>query len=116
MGDGDRKYQQVPIKLIYNLNIPLLSDYFTIQCEDIIKKNKSSIKNNFYQTLPYASIHYDSKIRDRLATVEKTDDDFNVLVLGLDSVSRLQFERMLPQTYDYVNKELGGILLKGLFN
>ncbi|CAF3851822.1 unnamed protein product, partial [Rotaria sp. Silwood1] len=107
IGEGDKEYEKVPIKLLYNVNILLLSDYFTVQCED-------KTKNKVYPNLPYASIHYSPNIRKRLENIKITEDDFNVLILGLDSVSRLQFERMLPQTFDYVTKELDGIVLKGL--
>ncbi|CAF4743554.1 unnamed protein product, partial [Rotaria sp. Silwood1] len=106
IGEGDKEYEKVPIKLLYNVNILLLSDYFTVQCED-------KTKNKVYPNLPYASIHYSPNIRKRLENIKITEDDFNVLILGLDSVSRLQFERMLPQTFDYVTKELDGIVLKG---
>ena len=113
LGEGDRSYRKVSIRLIYNLNIPLLNDHFTIQCDDPKKKN-------FYAKLPYASIHYNPTVRQRLENFQNKkedddDDDFNLLVLGLDSISRLQFQRMLPQTYDYLTKELNGIILKGLF-
>ena len=74
-------------------------------------------KKTFYPKLPYASIHYDSNIRQRLEKFPKNeDDDFNILVLGFDSVSRLQFQRMLPQAYDYLTKKLDSIILKGLVN
>jgi hypothetical protein len=46
--------------------------------------------------------------------VKKQEDDFNILVLGFDSISRLQFQRMLPQSYDFVTNVLNGIVLKGL--
>ncbi|CAF1010931.1 unnamed protein product [Adineta steineri] len=106
-GQGDKRYQQIPIVLIYNSSIPLLSDHFTIQCQDIIKKK-------FYPILPYTSIHYNRDIRERLTNVEKeNDEDFNVLILGFDSISRLQFQRMLPETFDYITKQLDAIILKG---
>ncbi len=110
LGQGDRSYRKIPIRLIYNLNIPLLSDYLTIQCEDPKKKN-------FYPKLPYASIHYNPTIRQRLENIPKqvNDDNFNLLVIGLDSISRLQFQRMLPQTYEYLIEQLNAIVLKGLF-
>ncbi len=46
--------------------------------------------------------------------MKKQEDDFNILVLGFDSISRLQFQRMLPQSYDFVTNVLNGIVLKGL--
>lgn len=98
------------MKLIFNVSIPLLSDYFTIECDDPIKKT-------FYPKLPYASIHYNVNTRQRLENYKSKDeeDDFSILMLGLDSVSRLQFQRMLPQTYDYITKQLDAIVLQGFF-
>ena len=106
---GDQIPQKLPVPLIYNLTIPLLSDHFTIECAD--SENKQ-----FYPKLPYTSIHYDPLVRQRLADFkrnEQDDDDYNILVLGLDSISRLQFQRMLPQTYQYLTRNLSAIILKG---
>ncbi len=108
LGEGDGSYRKVPVTLIYNIDIPLLSDYFTIQCSD-------PKKINFYPKLPYASIHYNPTIRQRLENIKKEEDDFDILVVGLDSISRLQFQRMLPKTYEYLIQELNAIVLKGLY-
>ena len=65
LGQGDRRYQKVPIRLIYNINIPLLSDYLTVTCDDPKKKI-------FYPKLPYASIHYNPTVsRTFLANIKK---------------------------------------------
>ena len=106
---GDQRAQIVPVSLIYNFDVILLSDHFIVQCEDP-KKEK------FYPKLSFASIHHDPIVRQRLANVSKDEhqDDFNVLVLGVDSISRLQFQRMLPQTYNYLTQNLNAIILKGI--
>lgn len=108
LGEGDKPHRRIPIPLIYNLSIPLLSDYFTIECDDITKKV-------VYPKLPYATIHYNPTTRQRLTNIkQKHEEDFNILMLGLDSVSRLQFQRMLPQTYNYMTKQLDAHILQGL--
>lgn len=38
---------------------------------------------------------------------------FNVFVLGFDSLSRLAFMRKLPKSYEYLTKNLTGLVLKG---
>lgn len=114
LDQGDLPYRETPIVLPYNVSISLLSDYFTIQCQQSNDK-LPSVKRISYPGLPYASISYDHNVRWRLAAVTKQKNDFNVLILGLDSVSRLQFERMLPKTFAYITKELDGIVLKGRF-
>lgn len=110
LSQGDRPAQIIPVSLIYNLDVPLLSDHFIVQCDDP-KKQK------FYPKLSFASIHYNPIVRQRLAANSKKDehdDNYSILVLGLDSISRLQFQRMLPQTYHYLTKNLDAIVLKGI--
>ncbi|UJR27753.1 hypothetical protein I4U23_009026 [Adineta vaga] len=105
-GEGDRSYKRTQIRLTYNQTTSLLSDYFSLQCDSMRGRNS-------HPRLSYASIHYNEHVHQRLAHVKRKEDDFNVLVIGLDSVSRLQFERMLPETFDYMTKELDSIILKG---
>lgn len=38
---------------------------------------------------------------------------FNVIMFGLDSLSRNAFMRKLPKTYEYLTEKLGGVVLKG---
>lgn len=38
---------------------------------------------------------------------------FNVFMLGFDSLSRLAFMRKLPKSYEYLTKNLTGLVLKG---
>lgn len=43
----------------------------------------------------------------------QSSDNFNVLILGLDSLSRQMFMRLLPKTHKYFTEVLGGSLLEG---
>ena len=113
VGEGDQPYEQVPIALPYNVSVSLPSDYFTVECNDAIQNGLSSTRKAFYPQLSYASIHRNTRVRERVSKATVGTDDFNVLVLGIDSVSRLQFERMLPQTFRYITKEMDGIVLNG---
>ena len=108
VSQGDRAVQKVPIHLVYNFDIPLLNDHFTVQCED-------PDRQKFYPKVPYASIHFNTKTRQRLAQFQKQNDDYDVLVLGFDSISNLQFQRMLPESYEYLTKNLGSTILQGRF-
>jgi hypothetical protein len=114
VGQGDHHYREIPIVLPYNVNISLLSDHFIVQCSRP-KNPLSPLKRPSYSKFPYVSIRYDRNVRQRLAAVTKQNQDYNILILGLDSVSRLQFERMLPKTFAYLTKKLDGIVLKGQF-
>ena len=103
LGHGDHFYQVKSISLVRDVNIPILSDHFTVRC------NQTSTP---HPDVPYITIRNDKKIRQRLATVRKQNDDLNILILGLDSISRLQYERMLPKTHAHI-KKLNGTILKG---
>ncbi|CAF0794384.1 unnamed protein product [Adineta ricciae] len=106
LGEGDAPYKMTSTKLIYNQNTQLLSDYFVLKCDRTMRRSVSS-------GVPYASVHYNEHVHKRLANFPRKEDEFNVLILGIDSVSRLQFERMLPKTFHYLTKELETIVLKG---
>ena len=108
LGQGDASYKRTSTKLIYNRTTQLLSDYFDLQCGRTMRRSASS-------RVPYASVHHNEHVHRRLANFPRKEDEFNVLVLGIDSVSRLQFERMLPNTFDYLTKELEAVVLKGLW-
>ena len=38
---------------------------------------------------------------------------YNVIILGLDSMSRFAYKRFLPKSYTYFTRELGGVVLEG---
>lgn len=113
IGKGDKPYKEVPIRLIYNVSIPLISDFFVLECRDIEKAKNRTIKERFYGKIPVASIHNNIQTRERLSKKTENDDQFNVLILGMDSVSRLQFQRMLPKTYEYISFEPNSFIFQG---
>ncbi|CAF0998420.1 unnamed protein product [Didymodactylos carnosus] len=121
IGKGDQHYFETSVFLIYNMSIPILTDYFTIRCQenDITDSTKRQIQPRQYPVQPRVSIRYDSIVRQRLENYtlqtkkNTTVDEYNVLILGVDSVSRLHFERLMPKTYRYLTHELNGIVLKG---
>lgn len=45
--------------------------------------------------------------------VERQEDDYNVMILGIDSVSKLNFHRMLNLTAKTILDDLGGIEMQG---
>lgn len=56
---------------------------------------------------------FDCRSKER--PMVKTHLGYDVLMFGFDSVSRMTFMRFLPKTYSFLIKELGAIVLKGLF-
>lgn len=112
LGHGDHFYQEKSIDLPFNITISLLSDHFIVRCNQS-KKELHTENRTSQLEMPYISIRDDHTVRKRLAAVTKQKEDLNVLILALDSVSRLQYKRMLPKTYAYLTNKLHGIVLKG---
>ncbi|XP_023229253.1 uncharacterized protein LOC111629573 [Centruroides sculpturatus] len=62
-----------------------------------------------YYTNYHAHIH-----RIALKKVEDKRKRYNVMLLGIDSLSRLAFIRQLPKTYNYLTKVMGTHVLRGM--
>uniref|UniRef100_A0A2C9K0A0 Uncharacterized protein n=1 Tax=Biomphalaria glabrata TaxID=6526 RepID=A0A2C9K0A0_BIOGL len=61
----------------------------------------------------HAGIRYDDTIQKRDVTPNPRGLDVDVIMIGLDSVSRLAWQRHLPLTRDYFVKVLNGIEMEG---
>lgn len=119
-----------------------INAYGKIQCEftDILrvddyenKEGKTTIVDDTYQLIEsdlvkVACKSASSKWSTVLTTIRKNDTlwresswdkipdealKMNVLMFGVDSVSRNLFMRKLPQTFNYITKSLKGLVLKG---
>ena len=79
-------------------------DVFLVTCED-----DSNLK-------VYERVHYNIDFK-RVSTSRQlrneTEDDLSVLILVLDSVSRLAAERHLPKTMRFLESQLGAFVFKG---
>lgn len=86
--------------------VPLENDFFHIKCES---KDKLTWKNIM------AGVRRNETIVKRLKTVKPPAEalKLNVLMFGLDSMSRLHYIRKLPKTYKYLTDVLKGVVLKG---
>ena len=81
---------------------PITSDFFTVRCVGT-SNNKT-----------YRNIHSGIYKKETKAHPLPTSAmGFNVLILGLDSVSRMAMERLFLKTYSYFKDTLGGIVLEG---
>jgi len=93
-------------------NVPdgfrLQSDFFGAQCRSL--KGKETFEILDAGIAPIAELEAPNVERP-----SSTSPLFglNVLVLGLDSVSRLAFMRTLPKSYEYLTDSLGAVVLKG---
>ena len=78
--------------------------------EKVLFINKSNSSN-----VNISSSSSDSETNKNVKNSEKkeTEEKLNVIIFGTDSVSRLNFRRHLPKTYEYLTKELGAFEFLG---
>lgn len=87
----------------YNLEA---SDFVRVRCFGESGKRWSSI---------LSGIRHDQDVLDRTGwhLIPPAALKLNVLIFGFDSLSKNTFIRKLPKSYDYVKKQLNGIVLEG---
>ena len=54
-----------------------------------------------------------NKILKKLKTVKSQETPLNVLMIGLDSMSHMSYQRKLPMTYKFLRDKLGAVILNG---
>lgn len=84
------------------------SEYITIKDEFVrvtCSVNNKSVYDQYYIQAPAKPIMYTQEIN-------KNKSSYNVLILGIDNVSRLNFHRTMPKTLAYL-KEKGAVDLVG---
>lgn len=86
--------------LLYGQRVKIESEYIQVFCEN---SNQSQIYIDFHSFFP-------SSIRNE---EEQENDKLNVMILGIDSVSKLNFHRMLNLTAKTIIEELDGVELHG---
>ncbi|GBM49216.1 hypothetical protein AVEN_158189-1 [Araneus ventricosus] len=86
--------------------LKLEQDFFVVKCEGADKK--------LWKTLG-AAIHRNETLVEELKDIEPPPKSMklNVIMYGLDSMSRMHFIRKLPKTYKYLTENLKGIVLEG---
>jgi Protein of unknown function (DUF229) len=87
--------------LHFNQRTKIESEYIQVFCEN--NNNQSQIYNDYHSFFP-------AKTDEDTAT---NADKYNVMILGIDSVSKLNFHRMFNKTAHTVFQELGAIELHG---
>ncbi|CAD5118659.1 unnamed protein product [Dimorphilus gyrociliatus] len=83
---------------------PVPADFFELTCRGM-KEGTISTYSNYH-----AAIKTRKEIDERPVT---SDKKWNVIMFGFDSVSRMQWMRLLPKTYAFLTKELGSVVLEG---
>lgn len=86
-------------------NVTLHNNIVTVKCT--IKSKKKKIYEN-----AYAPVTITKNVRKKLDNFNNATRQLSVLIVGIDSISRLSFIRALPNTYRYV-EENDWVPLKG---
>ncbi|XP_066260671.1 uncharacterized protein [Euwallacea similis] len=89
------------------------SEYYKLEKSDVVRASCQSSEYKWLATL--TGIRLENGIWDRSSWEEmkSTAAKMNVLIFGYDSLSRNAFIRKLPETYEYLTKNLDSIVLEG---
>ncbi|XP_014661548.1 PREDICTED: uncharacterized protein LOC106804739 isoform X3 [Priapulus caudatus] len=83
-------------------------DFINVQCFDIYDRLKYENFHSFIQVKP------DVERRCALNSASANSNErVNVILLGIDSVSRLAFHRQMPRTLRFLENEMGAFEMKG---
>lgn len=99
----DDRLQQNDIK-IFNDTIEIKDEFFRAVCT--FKGN--IVYDNFFAT----ALKKDIILHDNVKEVPKNKSAYNVLILGIDALSRLNFHRTMPRTLSFIQKK-GAVELLG---
>ena len=107
------RYSEVEITDINNADLikqtPLTSssypqsDFVHVEC---LNADEKIVYSNFLY-----KINNETAGRHKLG--QASNDQLNIIILGLDSTSRLVAERKIPKTLAYIREELGAYVMKG---
>jgi hypothetical protein len=113
-GDGKNDdlflYEDEPIT--FTDDIPVLSEFIRIAC---FGENGDMIYTNFHAFIQDKSIMEDrANLQfDAFLKRDVPKETFNVLMVGLDSMSRLNFIRQMPKTRDFLLNTLDAVEMSG---
>ncbi|XP_075725426.1 uncharacterized protein LOC119183341 [Rhipicephalus microplus] len=84
--------------------IPLQHDVVYVSCR------------NYFEIPVYSNVHAVLRIPKSMMTspTPEAQNRPNVLVFGLDSISRLSMMRLLPKTYTFLTEVLGSVVFRGM--
>lgn len=101
---SDTDFKQLPeVKGLGN-GSPVPADFFELICRGMKDGTISS----------YSNFHAAIKRRKEIdARPLPSDKKWNIIMFGFDSVSRMQWMRLLPKSYEYLTKKLGSVILEG---
>ncbi|CAH1786940.1 unnamed protein product [Owenia fusiformis] len=102
----DNAYTMDAQQTKFKQDVHLKVEYIKVKCYD---RNGKTIYKNFH-----AVVFEKQQVEDECKrnTVER-NEKLNIVLLGVDSVSRLNFMRLMPKTRRFIEEELNGFELTG---
>ncbi|KAG8186660.1 hypothetical protein JTE90_014736 [Oedothorax gibbosus] len=99
-------------KVVYGKEIPLHEDgsLLPTEVEFVQVRCQNFAGVSVYQQL-HTHIQTTKKLESQTSVLKNA---INVLIFGLDSMSRLSFIRLLPRTYHYLTEKLGMTVFRGM--
>ena len=87
-----------------------------------IAKNGSKINSDFIYVscadfsgfALYSNIHSHVVPKTKWRLQSFSESTYNILIVGIDSLSRQSFMRQLPETYDFLTKKLNAFVFRGM--
>lgn len=82
------------------------SDFVYVSCAD---SSGFALYSNIH-----AHIVLKTKWRSKTFNQIRNESAYNILIVGIDSLSRQSFMRQLPETYEFLTKKLGAFVFRGM--
>jgi len=92
--------------------IPTRFDFILVRCDSPITERKYQDAFGFLHRKPRVEAGAELR-RRRAKNLHPHADQLSVVILGLDSVSHMNFQRYLPKTRDFLRRNLSGIEFYG---
>ncbi|CAH1786914.1 unnamed protein product [Owenia fusiformis] len=104
--DNDNAYTMDVQQTDFTQDVNLTTEFIKVECYD---HNKTTIYKNFH-----AVVFEKQQVEDecKRKTIDK-NEKLNIILLGVDAVSRLNFMRLMPKTKRFIEEELNGFELTG---
>uniref|UniRef100_L7LZ52 Sulfatase n=1 Tax=Rhipicephalus pulchellus TaxID=72859 RepID=L7LZ52_RHIPC len=98
-------------KVIYGDPVPFTRDKTPLQHDVVYVSCR-----NYFEIPVYSNVHAVLRMPKSMVTSPppKATNRPNVLVFGLDSISRLSMMRLLPKTYTFLTDVLGSVVFRGM--
>lgn len=107
--NSDNVYEYSKNLTVVREDILMKDEFIRIACYGI---SGSMLSSNFHAFIVKKN-EVEQRCKKNLNRQKRTKEFFNILVIGVDSISRLNFIRHLPQTRKFLLEELEGIELMG---